>query len=249
MCNFFLSLLNSRCHPLSVVLLFSIFLPIAHASPPVSASPVLTIRGIYVTEDPTTTDIAVFLDVTITNQPSNASHVHLYFVTNATWPQGEKDFTASGEYRLKGYIWKGHQDKIGKNSGKDIGTVVKIEFQDVNHQSVGPILTSAFTLDQVALSVPYPAAGNLDNAYCYPSPARVSLGDSISFANFTDHAIVTIISPTGYVVNTFNADANGYILPWDGKDSVGERLGTGTYIVHVRDPHGNRKIFNILVIQ
>ncbi|MBI5574335.1 MAG: T9SS type A sorting domain-containing protein [Elusimicrobia bacterium] len=89
----------------------------------------------------------------------------------------------------------------------------------------------------------------LDNAYCYPSPAKLSQGDTIKFAQFTSNATLKILSSAGQVIKELKADSNGVIQPWNGQTDDGAKLGSGVYVVHAKDNNGNKKIFKILVIK
>ncbi|MBI5554322.1 MAG: hypothetical protein HY920_00525 [Elusimicrobia bacterium] len=93
------------------------------------------------------------------------------------------------------------------------------------------------------------AAGNLEQAFCYPSPANLSKGEKIGFAQFTPRAEVKILSSAGYIIKAFQADDNGAIPAWDGTADSGDKLGSGLYIVHAQDENNNIRMFKIVIIK
>jgi len=90
---------------------------------------------------------------------------------------------------------------------------------------------------------------SIKDAYCYPSPARLSQGDTIKFAKFTSFAEVKILSPAGHILKTLHADQNGNIPPWDGWTDESGKIASGVYVVHASDEKGNLKIFKIMIIK
>ena len=92
-------------------------------------------------------------------------------------------------------------------------------------------------------------AVDLKNAYCYPSPAKLSKGDVIKFSNFSPNATIKILSPAGHTLKTLYADSNGKIPSWNGETDNSGKIGSGTYIIHASDKKGSRKIFKIMVIK
>jgi len=91
--------------------------------------------------------------------------------------------------------------------------------------------------------------GGLENAFCYPSPARLSQGQVINFKGFTSFAEVKILSPAGHILKTLKADQNGNIPPWDGQTDSSGKIASGVYVVHASDEKENLKIFKIMIIK
>ncbi|MDD5688403.1 MAG: kelch repeat-containing protein [Elusimicrobia bacterium] len=90
----------------------------------------------------------------------------------------------------------------------------------------------------------------INSAYCYPVPANLTRGDTIKFVNLTGSAKVKILTTSGVTVKDLLADSNGSLAPWDGKDNNGNKIATGTYIVHASDDSNSKpKIFKIIIIK
>jgi len=94
-----------------------------------------------------------------------------------------------------------------------------------------------------------PSTKDIKNVYCYPVPLYLSKGQQLKFMNVPSDAEVEIYTINGIRVKNTNADSYGDVPPWDGKDENSEYVGTGTYIVHVKDTKGNHKVFKIMVIR
>jgi len=76
-------------------------------------------------------------------------------------------------------------------------------------------------------------ANNLQNAYVYPNPLRISEVEQIIFANLSPSAKVTIKTLDGVEINTLlETDGNGGV-EWDLRDKNGNLLGTGIYLFEV----------------
>lgn len=76
-------------------------------------------------------------------------------------------------------------------------------------------------------------AENLEDAFVYPNPVRLSSDDEIYFAGLPARAEVVIMTLGGDVLRRLNEfDGNGG-TEWDGRDSRGEKLGTGVYLFKV----------------
>ncbi|MFH1714585.1 MAG: kelch repeat-containing protein, partial [Elusimicrobiota bacterium] len=90
---------------------------------------------------------------------------------------------------------------------------------------------------------------NLNDSYCYPTALYLSTGDKLKFKNFPAQTKITILSPAGHIIKILDADAQGNIQGWDGTADDGEKLGTGTYIVHAKDMNNNTKVMKVLVVR
>ena len=93
------------------------------------------------------------------------------------------------------------------------------------------------------------ASGGLGNAHPYPSFARLSNGDKISFVGLTPNAELKIFTPAGNLVQTLQADSSGVVPPWDGTVDGGGRAVSGTYIIRVSDGNGDKKTFKVLIVR
>ncbi|MFC1546236.1 FlgD immunoglobulin-like domain containing protein [bacterium] len=226
------------------------------------AEDTITLTKVLVTESFSSWgDMVANVYLTIPDTPAGADSINMFFITDAKWAQSSAQIKdTDDEYVFLGYIWKGHKEYIGTDTddAKNSEITVTVEFVDTsdpnpqNHVQIGLSRSESFTLDEVTLSWQKKAAEELKDAYCYPCPARLTTdgGDTIKFANLTANAEINILSPAGYIVKSLTADSSGSVLPsWDGKDDNGEMVGSGTYIVHIHDNKGNKKVFNILIIQ
>jgi hypothetical protein len=91
-----------------------------------------------------------------------------------------------------------------------------------------------------------PNGSSLDKAYAYPVPFRPGPGSQLNFANITLDTVVEVYTYSGIRIVSFYGTTS-----WDGKDNNNQYMGTGTYIVSVRDRNksSNKKVFKILVIK
>jgi len=115
----------------------------------------------------------------------------------------------------------------------------------------GLTTTVNFSLAAQVTTVSNTATGGdtLSNAHPYPSFANLSQGGKINFAGITPEADVKIFTPSGNLIKTLKADANGIVPPWDGTVEGGGKAGSGTYIIHASDGKGNKKTFKILLLR
>ena len=87
----------------------------------------------------------------------------------------------------------------------------------------------------------------LENAYAYPVPFSPGF-ENLYFANITPECTIEIYTISGIRVKRIYADINAYAF-WNGKDENGEIIGTGTYIVHIKDKNNNKKTFKIMALK
>jgi hypothetical protein len=90
---------------------------------------------------------------------------------------------------------------------------------------------------------------DVNDAYCFPSPVRFSVGEKLHFSNFSPNAVAYIISTAGNVLKKFVADSTGAIPAWDGVTDSGENMALGVYIVRAKDEKGKKKVFEIMVLR
>jgi hypothetical protein len=116
-----------------------------------------------------------------------------------------------------------------------------------NNDIFGDELIWHYEPTQVAAGIPYGYPGL---AYCYPSPAYLSKGDTIHFALFPANAEISILLPSGNVIKKFTSDENGYIPPWDGSTDRDGKIGSGVYLVYIDSPGcTSKKLFKILILR
>lgn len=84
-------------------------------------------------------------------------------------------------------------------------------------------------------------ASNLTDVYFYPSPARISGGNGLTFANLPRFVEISIWSLTGNkVIDLSEKDGNGGYT-WNLRDETGEEIDSGIYIYRMvmRDEKNN----------
>jgi hypothetical protein len=88
---------------------------------------------------------------------------------------------------------------------------------------------------------------DLSKIYAYPVPFFPGSGNELTITNLTPTCDVEIYSITGMKIESFSADGSSSVK-WDGTDGNNEYIGTGTYIITVKDNNKKYK-FKILVIK
>lgn len=77
------------------------------------------------------------------------------------------------------------------------------------------------------------SANQLDNVFVYPNPINLNEKPVIMFANLTPLAIVTIYNLDRNVIKTLTETNGNGGVEWDGTDSNGNLLNSGTYLYKV----------------
>lgn len=75
-----------------------------------------------------------------------------------------------------------------------------------------------------------PAAENYNNVFAFPNPVRPNFTGLITISGLMDNSTVIIKDSKGNVVKQLTS--TGGLATWDGCDSTGERLPTGSYQVY-----------------
>ena len=94
---------------------------------------------------------------------------------------------------------------------------------------------------------------SLDSVQAFPIPWKPGSGDprfdatSLSFTNLPEGAEIRLFTVLGEEVKTLHADAAG-LAQWDGSNSRGHRVGSGTYLVVVSGA-GSRRVLRVAVVR
>ena len=92
-------------------------------------------------------------------------------------------------------------------------------------------------------------AGDIEmkNVFVYPNPVRDSYDGEIYINGVVTDATIKITDVSGNLVKTL--ESNGGTAVWDGRNTLGERVQTGVYMVYISDDSGtNTKVEKILFI-
>ncbi len=118
-----------------------------------------------------------------------------------------------------------------------IGFVVTITATGVRAQS-GALLSAEGSV----VSIGAPAA-SLADAYVFPNPIRRSRDvEGLMIARLPVQAEVTILSPTGQLINRFEALSAVGGVRWDLTDRNGERVPPGVYLIRIVSADGESRI-------
>ncbi|OGS46059.1 MAG: hypothetical protein A2539_03480 [Elusimicrobia bacterium RIFOXYD2_FULL_34_15] len=180
--------------------------------------------------------------------PTARSEHSAVVLNNKIYVLGESD--AIQEYNPLTNAWTTKTNVTGElHRGGSGAAVVNNKLYFVGGYSTGRYLSSVFEAS-ISESIGPGYSENIENAFCYPVPARLSNGDTIKFASFTPYATVKILSTAGEILKEFTADSNGNIQPWDGETDSNGRIGTGVYIVHAKEQSTDGlKKFKIIIIK
>jgi hypothetical protein len=92
------------------------------------------------------------------------------------------------------------------------------------------------------------AALNYDATYAFPNPVRPGYDGPIAIKGFTRDALVHVTDGRGHVV--YATTAQGGQAIWNGRNSHGDRVASGTYYVFASDKAGKmRSVAKILIIR
>lgn len=97
------------------------------------------------------------------------------------------------------------------------------------------------------------AGTSLDSVQMFPNPWKPGSGSGdfdaqgVSLTNLPDGAEVRIFTILGEEVESLSAGPSGIVL-WDGKNSHGRRVGSGTYLVVVSGA-GSRRVLRVAVVR
>ena len=217
----------------------------------VSITPLTGEMRIQISPFTFTTDITITVTALTTLPVSNQSDVKVinvgFEMTTSRSEQPQKPITITMNYRdmdVFGY----DENKLVIGYYDDIAKMWKPE-PSQPYPSENKVMCTTNHLSKFALLQVQPAPSSLDNAFCYPSPARLSQGQVINFKGFTSFAEVKILSPAGHILKTLKADQNGNIPPWDGQTDSSGKIASGVYVVHASDEKENLKIFKIMIIK
>ena len=92
-------------------------------------------------------------------------------------------------------------------------------------------------------------ADDLSDVYAYPNPVRPDYEGWISITGLTENCLVKITDAQGHVVFQ-DTNENGQLM-WDGRDSAGNRVHSGVYLVFVSTPEysSEKAVTKIVVIK
>ena len=93
---------------------------------------------------------------------------------------------------------------------------------------------------------------NYSGISVYPSPFHIPSQKPLIVDGLTDESSLIVMTVTGKVIRHIkNSDLNenGYQIKWDGKNTQGEWVGSGVYLLSVYNPHGENSFSKITVIR
>jgi hypothetical protein len=79
-----------------------------------------------------------------------------------------------------------------------------------------------------------------DKVYAYPNPVRADYGGMITIKGLMNNTNVKIVNLRGDLVN--EGTSTGGLYTWNGRNSRGERVATGVYMVLATDSEGSRGV-------
>ena len=82
---------------------------------------------------------------------------------------------------------------------------------------------------------------NFSNIHIYPQPFNPNIHEKVVIQGLMDNSSVKILTITGQLVRelTFQTDdVQGYEAQWDGKDTAGDLVGSGVYILYLFSEEG-----------
>lgn len=82
---------------------------------------------------------------------------------------------------------------------------------------------------------------NYSNVHIYPQPFNPDIHDMVVIQGLMDNSSVKILTVSGMLVKelTFNDnDVQGYEAQWDGRDTAGDKVGSGVYILYLYNEEG-----------
>lgn len=94
--------------------------------------------------------------------------------------------------------------------------------------------------------IPKSPVNKMEELKIFPNPFNYDKNEEIFIEKLSDEAFVKVLGVDGTVVTSF--PTTGGRVSWDGKDSNGNRLGSGVYFIVAVDSEGNSKGVGKVVI-
>jgi hypothetical protein len=94
--------------------------------------------------------------------------------------------------------------------------------------------------------IPKRPVNKMDELKVFPNPFNYDKNEEIFIEDLSGETSVKILGVDGTVVNSFQT--TGGRVSWNGKDSNGNRLGSGVYFIVAVDSEGNSKGVGKVVI-
>jgi len=158
---------------------------------------------------------------------SESSYDKLKFYIN-----GVEQDNISGEI---GWAYKSYELPAGTNTVKWVYEKDSVISRGLDCGWVDSVAVSAIQVNR-----------SLANAHAYPVPF-IPGWSSLKFKNLTPNCTIEIFTVNGVRVIKFEADSNADAA-WNGKDDNGDIMGTGTYMISVRDGN-SKKMFPIIIMK
>ena len=94
----------------------------------------------------------------------------------------------------------------------------------------------------------YQYCRSISNAIVYPVPYNPVNG-ALTFRFLTDIATINIYNIAGECVRRLDTTGSGETKEWDGTNTGGELVASGTYVYSITNPAGEKKIGKLMVIR
>ena len=131
------------------------------------------------------------------------------------------------------------------NSKSYDGKLSGIKISEISSSS--SLMTFAYGKDVVIVD-------DLSNVVCFPNPARQGYINIINLPTVIDDFSVEIFTLTSKLIRSYSADDTEYTddgfrkIKWDCKNSEGENVAPGVYLIMVKNS-SKKKIFKVAVIR